>query len=131
MEWYSILSLVFGFLGGSGGVVSLFTAKAKREGMVTNNMKQIIDEAQEERASLREDKKELAREKKELEDRYEKRIKDLELKTEKLEKRDAIKMRAISSAYRCKLPAEIDDCPVLKTLSEECDKNEGICKINI
>lgn len=123
MEWYNILALVLGCLGGSGGLVSLFTARAKRDGMQTDSMKKIIDEAQEERESLRRDKRELA-------ERYESRIKALEEKTEKLERRDAIKMRAISSAYRCKLPDNISDCPVLKTLGEECEKNEGVCKIN-
>ena len=32
-------------------------------------------------------------------------------------------MRAINSAYRCKLPEKLpDDCPVLKTLSDESEE---------
>lgn len=122
MEWYNIIALVLGCIGGSGGIVSLFTAKAKRDGMMTDSLKKIVDEVQDERDSLR-------KEKKENEERYEKRILALEQKTDKLERRDAIKVRAIGAAYRCRLPEEISDCPVLQTLSEECEKNEGVCKI--
>ncbi|MCM1555819.1 MAG: hypothetical protein NC048_10065 [Bacteroides sp.] len=123
MEWYNIIVLIFGAIGGTGGIVSLFTAKAKRDGMLTESMQKIVDEAQEERASLRQIHNEYVEE-------SDKRMKYLENKVNQLEKRDTIKMRAINSAYRCKLPAAIADCPVLKTLKDGCDRNEGVCKVN-
>ena len=123
MAWYEIaIALVAGF-GGISGFISLYTAKVKRDGLMTDNMKKIVDEAQEERDSLRKMHNEYVAD-------SDKRIKELEVKVNKLEQRDAIKLRAINSAYRCKLPTAIKDCPVLKTLNEECDKNEGVCKIN-
>lgn len=89
---------------------------------MTDNMKKIVDEAQEERDSLRKMHNEYV----EYSDH---RMKELETKVDKLEKREAIHLRIENSAYRCKLPSSINDCPVLKTLNEECEKNEGVCKI--
>lgn len=123
MAWYEIvIALVAGF-GGISGFISLYTAKVKRDGLMTDNMKKIVDEAQEERDSLRKMHNEYVAD-------TDKRMKGLEEKVDKLEKRDVIHQRTINAAWRCRFPEKIEDCPVLKTLNKECDKNEGVCKIN-
>lgn len=72
----------------------------------------------------------------ELEGRYEKRFEETDRRTaffkekyEKMEVRLDIQDHAIAAAYRCNLPAKIEDCPVIQSLKqskkcEEC-RNRG------
>ena len=72
----------------------------------------------------------------ELEARYEKRFEETDKRTaffkdkyEKMEARLDIQDHAIAAAYRCNLPAKIEDCPVIQSLKqskkcEEC-RNRG------
>lgn len=72
----------------------------------------------------------------ELEERYEKRFEETDKRTaffkdkyEKMEVRLDIQDHAIAAAYRCNLPAKIEDCPVIQSLKqskkcEEC-RNRG------
>ena len=72
----------------------------------------------------------------ELEERYEKRFEETDRRTtffkdkyEKMEVRLDIQDHAIAAAYRCNLPAKIEDCPVIQSLKqskkcEEC-RNRG------
>ena len=122
MEWFSMALSFIGAIGGAGGIISIYTAKAKRDGVVTDSMKKIIDEAQEERETLR-------KEHNDYKEETNNRIRRLEEHINLLEQRDIIKVRAINSAYRCGFPASPKECPVIRTLDEECAKNEGICKI--
>ena len=72
----------------------------------------------------------------ELEARYEKRFEETDKRTaffkdkyEKMEARLDIQDHAIAAAYRCNLPAKIEDCPVIQSLkqSKKCDecRNRG------
>lgn len=116
MEWYNIVITIVGLIGGAGGFLSLYTAKAKKDSMEIDNFKKMFDEAQEERSSIR-------RQHTEYMEQTDRKIERLEGKIDYMEKRNAIKMRAINSAYRCKLPQKTLDCPVLKTLNQEEDKD--------
>ena len=70
----------------------------------------------------------------ELEERYEKRFDETDKRTaffkdkyEKMEARLDMQDHAIAAAYRCNLPAKIEDCPVIQSLKqskkcEECRK---------
>lgn len=72
----------------------------------------------------------------ELEERYEKRFEETDRRTaffkekyEKMEVRLDVQDHAIAAAYRCNLPAKIEDCPVIQSLKqskkcEEC-RNRG------
>ena len=112
MAWYNILAVVLGAFGGVGGFISLYTAHAKKTGMEVDNMIKVLGQAQEERETM---KKNLTR---------------LEERVSASSKRDIIKMRAINSAYRCTVIKDVADCPVIHTLRQECDKNEGVCDVN-
>lgn len=116
MEWYNILIMILGGVGGTGGIISIYTAKAKKDSMEIDNFKKLFDEAQEERENIRKQHIDYMAQTDAKIDRLEKKI-------DFSDKRNAIKMRAINSAYRCKLPEKTEDCPVLKTLNKECDSD--------
>lgn len=116
MEWYNILILILGGVGGTGGIISLYTAKEKKDSMEIDNFKKLFDEAQEERASIRQQHQDYMKQTDEKIDGLEKRI-------DYSDKRNAIKMRAINSAYRCTFPKDTKDCPVLRTLNTESDND--------
>lgn len=116
MEWYNIVITIVSLIGGTGGFISLYTAKAKKDSMEIDNFKKMFDEAQEERSNIRKQHSEYM-------EKTDRKIDRLEGKIDYMEKRNAIKMRAINSAYRCKLPEKTEDCPVLKTLNQECDSD--------
>lgn len=116
MEWYNILVMILGGVGGTGGLISLYTAKAKKSSMEIDNFKKLFDEAQEERENIRKSHQDYMAQ-------TDAKILKLEQKIDYSDKRNAIKMRAINSAYRCRLPENTEDCPVLKTLNQECDSD--------
>lgn len=116
MEWYNILILLLGGIGGTGGLISLYTAKAKKSSMEIDNFKKLFDEAQEERENIRKSHQDYMAQ-------TDAKILKLEQKIDYSDKRNAIKMRAINSAYRCKLPEKTEDCPVLQTLNSESDND--------
>lgn len=116
MEWYEIIITLIGLVGGTGGFISLYTAKAKKSSMEIDNCKKLFDEAQEERESIRQQHIDYMAQTDAKIDRLEKKI-------DHSEKRNAINMRAINSAYRCNLPDKVENCPVLKTLSRESDND--------
>jgi hypothetical protein len=45
MEWYNILCLVLGALGGTAGLVSIYHAKSHKDTIDINNMQEMLDEA--------------------------------------------------------------------------------------
>ncbi|MDE6493063.1 MAG: hypothetical protein K2L50_00575 [Bacteroidales bacterium] len=120
MAWYEILAVVFGAIGGTGGLVSLYTAQAKRNGMSIDNLKKIIEEARVERDEIRKTSKEDKQ-------YYEQRLSEMKGEIDSIKKYAQILVRATNTAWRCQLPSKPSECPVIKILNEECDRNEGIC----
>lgn len=116
MDVLSILAVIFGGGGLIGGGISIYNAKAKKNSVEIENFKKLFDEAQEERENIRQQHQDYMKQTDAKIDKLEKRI-------DYSDKRNAIKMRAINSAYRCKLPEKVDDCPVLKTLNKESDND--------
>lgn len=116
MEWFNVFIALVSVLGGTGGFISLYTAKAKKSSMEIENFKKLFDEAQEERENIRQQHQNYMQQ-------TDAKIDRLERKIDYSDKRNAIKMRAINSAYRCKLPDKVEDCPVLKTLNKESDND--------
>lgn len=112
MEWYGILSVILGGVGGASGLVSLYTAKAKKSTIEIENFKKLFDEAQEERKNIREMHNDYKIE-------MDEKINKLEKKVESMDARLSRKQRAVNAAYRCRFPDKIADCPVLQTLDEE------------
>lgn len=108
LEWWQLL---LGFVGTSG--ISIYCAKPKKSSMEIDNLKKIIDEAQDEREHM-----------KELYSLYEEKtdnkIKELEDKLKEMDEKYNIVLKASNMAYRCPLPQSIKECPVIKALDTEC-----------
>lgn len=102
--------------------VSIYMARAKKSTIEIENFKKLFDEAQEERENIRQQHIDYMAQ-------TDAKIDRLERKIDYSDKRNAIKMRAINSAYRCKLPEKTEDCPVLKTLSKESEVEQ--CNNNL
>lgn len=112
MEWYNIIVLVLGAVGGTGGIISIYTAHAKKTSIEIENLRNVLEEERTANEGL------LAR------------MKGLEELVDVLNKRDLLKMRAINAGWRCKFPADVSECPVIQTLRDECGKNENVCIVD-
>ena len=127
MEWYHVLSIVLGAIGGIGGIsggISIYHAKSNKQSIDIDNLREIIEEERTERQNLR---NEYEGYKKSVDERI------IMFKKEFAEMKETNMnyLKAIQRAYRCKLPAKIEDCPVIKEFNEsgclhkcEAEKNE-------
>ena len=122
MNWISVL----GALGGSAGVVALikvgidvYMAKSGKTKADVSNLKEMLEEAHKMYDVATERYNAIVKKfdeyKEEVDKREEKRDRKIleVLKTvNKLE-------RTVTQAYRCKYPANIQDCPVVKSYEEK------------
>lgn len=122
MEWYNILSIVIGALGGTAGFVGLYKAKAEKTGIDIDNMQQMLaeshkmyDDARAETKELRNEFSEYKKENMMYIGEFKQRFSSLEDRLEKTE-------LAVYQGYRCPFPPKQDDCPVLQEF------NKGKCK---
>lgn len=122
MEWFTTLSSIVALVGGTGGIITLYTARAKKNGMEIDNFKKLFDETQEERKKLKQEHQEYRNE-------MDAKIEKLEKKVEEVNTTNARTLRAVNTAYRCPLPKVIEDCPVIDTLKKECGGDFSNCKI--
>lgn len=126
MEWYNILTIVLGAIGGIGGIsggISIYQAKSNKESIDIENLRSIISEERLERESL---KKEYAEYKVAVDERiimFKKEFEEMKEENKKF-------LAAIYMAYRCKYPSDIEDCPVIRSIHEngvisaECEHNK-------
>lgn len=125
MEWYEILIGILGAVGGLAGVgafvKSFFFVKQDGEAKTIDNLKEIITEVREDYKSLKTEFKDYKVEVDERVAFFKKKFDEIEVEREKFYK-------AAMEANRCKLPSTIEDCPVVKYLSnfEACND----CKQN-
>ena len=135
-EGVSIISILTIVLGGGGlitGIISLYHAKSQKNTMDAETFKKFFDESEErykgeferyskelERAKM--ERKEAKKSSKEYRTNTDKKIEDLNNKMDNMQKRNNAKIRAINSAYRCSLPTDVRDCPVLKTFDHEMEE---------
>ena len=115
MQWFEILLGVVAGVGGAGGIVTLYTARAKRTSVEIDNFKKLFDEAQQERDNIRNSHETYKTD-------TDGKIQRLETKIDNMYRRQNIHMRAINAAYGCRLTDSHKDCPVIRTLTEEEDK---------
>lgn len=135
MEWYNILSIVLGAIGGTGGLVALYHAKAKKDTIDISNMQQMLDESHKmydemktEKNEINEDYKSYKEETMQYIQEFKQRFNALETRMENAEN-EVFKLKgAIYQGYRCKLPKQIEDCPVIKAFQNICSCEE--CDIN-
>lgn len=120
MEWYNIIIAIVGGIGGVSGIISLYNAKSNKTTVDISNYQQLLEDIRKERDDARQENEAYH---KQVHDRVEEVKKEfLSLKEENEEFK-----KSILQAYRCPLPARLEDCPVIQ-LYEKLDckqcKNE-------
>lgn len=115
MEWYEIIVLIVGAFGGITGVITLYNAKPNRtkiEVEVLNKVIERLDTELKNKADEFEDYKKAVN----------KRVDEVKKDVLKEREENARFRIAIYQAYRCRLPAKLDDCPVIAALqADSCD----------
>jgi len=127
MMWYEIVIGIFGALGGLAGIgafiKAFFFVKQDKEAKTIDNLIKIIDEVKDEYKELKEEFHDYKVE-------VDKRVKFFKEKFDEIEReRDNFK-KATMEANRCTLPTTIEDCPVVKFLTnleacQDCKKNKN------
>lgn len=107
MVWYEIIGCVLGGSGIVGGIYSIFTMRVKKEGLVIDNLKQVINE-------IKEHHKEY---KKETDEKFDKLEKEIAV----VKAQNDFRGLAISKGYRCPFPPKEGTCPVIGTIESGCD----------
>ena len=129
MEWYNVLTLVLGALGGTAGIIGLYKAKSEKTGIDIDNMQQMLDashkmydDARAETKTLRDEFSAYKQEMMEYVGEFKQRFKHVEDRLEKTE-------IAVYQGYRCPFPPKQDDCPVLQEFNKQklCGK-QSTCK---
>jgi TPP-dependent trihydroxycyclohexane-1,2-dione (THcHDO) dehydratase len=126
MEWYNILSIIVGALGGTAGIVGIYKAKSEKTGVDVNNMQNMLEEAHKmyddaraETKELREEFKAYKLEMMEYVGEFKQRFSSVENRLEKTE-------IAVYQGYRCPFPPRQDDCPVLQEFNKsKCIECQG------
>ena len=122
MEWYNILSIVLGSVGGIGGVttaiIAIYNAKPNKNKLDIENYHSLLEEERKERELVRQEfkeyKEEVAKYKLFFKEKYDK----LQNKNEKLED-------AINLGYKCPLIEKASECIIIRTVEcNECN-NKG------
>ena len=130
MEWYNVLVLILGALGGTAGLIGLYKAKSEKTTIDITNMEKMLNDA-----LGRYDK--LEGQFDEFRTECHSYIEGLRGKIVDLEKRDKEKERRLNSlekvvnvAWRCKYPQNVQDCPVVQEFEKRhlCDGCENIKK---
>ena len=126
MEWYNVLAIVLGALGGTAGLVGLYKAKSEKTGIDIENMNQMLgeahkmyDDARAETKELRDEFKAYKAEMMEYVGEFKQRFRYVE---ERLEKTEI----AVYQGYRCPFPPKQDDCPVLQEFNKSRCKDCNI-----
>lgn len=133
MEWYNILAIVFGALGGTAGLVGLYKAKSEKTTIDVSNMQTMLDEAHKMYDDMRAEKEAGQEEFKEFKaknceyiEAFKKRFEKLEKRLDETEETVFHLKGAIYQGYRCKFPMNVEDCPVLKEYERtRCDDCES------
>lgn len=120
MEWYNIIILIFGALGGTAGVISIYHAKSNKDTIDINNMQEMLEEAHKmydsmklERQAEQDAFKQYKADNMRYVEEFKERFRILEGRLTESEE-VVLKLRSsIYSCYRCALPSKIEDCPVL------------------
>ena len=121
MEWYNILSIVLGSIGGLGGLVtaflSFYNAKPNKNAIEIDNYHKLLEEEREERELVRQEfkeyKEEVAKYKQFFKEKFD------ELKKENVDLKDAI-----NQGFKCPHIEKASDCVIIRTI-EECKNCEN------
>ena len=124
MEWYNIIVLLLGTVGGVGGLISVYHAKSNKDTIDISNFQRLIEEEREERRISKEEYKD-------YKEAVERKVEKVKVDVEKMQKDNKKMVSAVYQAYRCKLPEKLQDCPVVKMfIHQGGDSINGINLLN-
>lgn len=131
MEWFNVLTVVLGALGGTAGIISIYHAKSNKDTIDIKNMQEMLDAAHQMFDTInkeREDEMKAFHKYKEDNMKY---VAEFKERFRKLEERVSdyedviVKLRSsIYSCYRCTLPTKIEECPVLVAFRHFFSEND-------
>lgn len=135
MEWYNVISIIVGALGGTAGFIGLYKAKSEKTSIDIDNMQEMLNEAHKMYDSAREEKNAVSKEFHEYKEETMKYITEFKGRFAKVEKRldrteeEVFHLKgAVYQGYRCAYPPKAEDCPVLKEYEKihckECIDNQ-------
>ena len=125
MEWYNILSIILGSVGGIGGIttaiIAVYNAKPNKDKIDIENYHSLLAEEREERELVRKEFKEYKEEVAKYKQFFKEKFDALQKHNDKLED-------AINLGYKCPLIKEASDCVIIRQVEViECNKcnNKG------
>lgn len=133
MEWYNIIAILIGALGGTAGFIGLYKAKSEKTTIDIGNMQSMLDEAHKmyddmkvEKESVNQDYTEYKRETMQYITEFKDRFAKVERRLDRAEDAVFQLKGAIYRGYRCQYPINIEDCPVIKEYEKiQCERCEG------
>lgn len=111
-QWVDLLVLILGAIGGTGGIISIYHAKSKKDTIDIQNFHALLEEERKERNIL-------ADEHKAYKEEVDKKVAQVKKDFEDLRSENQRMLRAIYQAYRCRFPEDIDDCPVISMFNHD------------
>lgn len=124
MDIMEILAFVFGGSGMLTGLVSLIKARST----VKNEEMERLSKAME---GMEKRCNELDSDFTEYKKNAEQMIQEGRQRMQLLDRRNSIMTKALNSAWRCNKVNTPEECIALSTLKGLCDKNQGVCEVNI
>ena len=124
MDIMEILAFVFGGGGMLTGLVSLIKARSSVKNEEMERLKTALDGMEERCNTLDEDFTK-------YKDSAERMIKEGRERMQLLDRRNSIMTKALNSAWRCKKVETPEECIALATMKRLCDKNKGVCEVDI
>jgi esterase/lipase len=122
MEWYNVLAIVLGALGGTAGLVGLYKAKSEKKGIDIDNMQKMLEEAHKMYDDARNETKELREEFSEYKKENMEYVADFKRRFAKIEGQLEKTELAVYQGYRCPFPPKTAECPVLKEYEKHCEE---------
>lgn len=126
MEWYNILALIIGTVGGTTGLVALYKAKAEKKSIDIDNLIRIIEQERQERREL---KQEFEDYKKAVDERirlFKEEFAEVKRERDYFEDAKRELLNVIHEARICPFLDRLDNCPVMKAYEgcEQCQQEK-------
>ena len=125
MEWLEIaktVATIVATIGGVGGFIALYKAKAEKTGIDIDNMQQMLNEAHKMYDDARAETKELRDEFSEYKKENMEYIREFKERFASVEDRLEATEKAVYQGYRCPFPPKQEDCPVLQEYNKQKEK---------
>lgn len=124
MDWISILGIVFGSGGFVTAFVSLLKARSSNKNEEVSRLVSTIQEVEKRCDQLDDDFTK-------YKNSAEKMIQEGRERMRLLDRRNDIMTKALNSAWKCKKVETPEECIALATMKRLCDKNKGVCEVDI